>query len=272
MSFLKKITSFWFDDEDPDVVVEDELEDISVREKPQEEVETEEEQPQNVQPNVTQGATVEPNEIPDEEPVEETVKTVKEQPVSEVVETKKSIRIDLYDDFSNTYNKVREKRREDKQDYEPEPILSPIFGANDVNDSSDKQKSMVTTLTRKQKKNPLGTILSPYYGLSEAKQVEEEVKPEQNSMNEKVEEVQKPVMDVIPEVICVPKPTEFEKVTTPCDTKQSEPTGVTLEEMLAKDEAPKPKQDAPKQDLLSSLLLQPAPVVNNKDDKSNENE
>lgn len=173
MSVWKKIAGLLFEETDADVIAEDELEDISFPE----------EEPVRVKYKKT---TVSQNEesyhkVYEHTPVEKEEKreTVKEEP-------KKFVSIEITDQEPQQPSEevssapVRAQRvnrvnvvREDKKDYEVTPVISPIFGSKDEH-ASVKSSSVSITLPKPKKPNPLGTVISPYYGLGELEEFKAE--------------------------------------------------------------------------------------------------
>ena len=76
-------------------------------------------------------------------------------------------------------------KKEEKKEYEFTPVISPIFGAKEENakaKTSTKTPNVNMPRARKRKENPLGTIISPYYGVNELEEFEEEAKKEQEEI------------------------------------------------------------------------------------------
>ena len=70
-------------------------------------------------------------------------------------------------------------KKEEKKEYEFTPVISPIIGAKEENEkakTSSKTPNVNMPRARKRKENPLGTIISPYYGVNELEEFEEEAK------------------------------------------------------------------------------------------------
>lgn len=173
MSIWKKFASLLFEESDTDIVAEDELEDISF---PEEEViqYKKSQQKQKVEkPHV---------EIP---PVQNDVihtDSTKEAPKEEV---KKFISIEISEEKpkrkenETTTTRSRTTKmsvtREETEEFEFSPVISPIFGSKEENHKVSKNSSsMSITLPKAKKPNPLGTVISPYYGLGELEEFKAE--------------------------------------------------------------------------------------------------
>lgn len=176
MGVFKKFVNLLFDESDADVIAEDELENIEFKEPKKEK-------------------TIK------QEPVREDLYTYEEERTFERTdkvktkeEKKKFVSIDLEDDAPQAKPEVKEKKtivqqrpvlqKNEKKEFEFTPVISPIFGAKEEEKKKKeiKRKQSVDILKKsssvKKKPNPLGTIISPYYGVSELEEFEEEAKEE----------------------------------------------------------------------------------------------
>ena len=167
MSIFQKITNLLFEENDVDVIAEDELEDISLQE--------EEKQKEK---RLAKAAAA-------EKEAKQTAANQQPQPkkqeakLEDSSELKKAVRIDLKEATASkrSYSSVSHRSTvlEEQKEFEFTPVISPIFGASDV--ETDKAKKNTSVLLPKSKKqNPLGTVISPYYGLGELEEMEEQAK------------------------------------------------------------------------------------------------
>ncbi|MGX8852333.1 internalin [Amedibacillus sp. YH-ame10] len=189
MSIWRKLGSMLFEETDADIIVEDELEDISLSEYKVEQAKKEEikeekiiikEEPKIVQPVV--------------EPVQE--------------EGKKFVSIEITDEKPKqsvtTTHSVQTKRmnttpvREEKVEFEFSPVISPIFGSkDDEKKPKGKGSSLSITLPKAKKANPLGTVISPYYGISELEEFEAEAQETiEKKEKSKTEDILSPQEDI----------------------------------------------------------------------------
>lgn len=177
MSFLKKVASFFFEETEEDVIVEDEIKPIEIKKK--QDVVNEEyiepvKQKQVVQP-VMKKAESQHTAVKKDTSKTEDRKFVKidiaaQQPqvkvkAESVKNTRKQITVD------------KAPRKDVKTDYEFTPVISPIFGAREEEKKVKPAKKTYVNMPNAQKaakKNPLGTIISPYFGLDELEEFEEE--------------------------------------------------------------------------------------------------
>ena len=173
MSIFQKITNLLFEENDVDVIAEDELEDISLQE--------EEKQKEK---RLAKAAAA-------EKEAKQTVANQQPQPkkqeakLEDSSELKKAVRIDLKEEKDSkkataskrSYSSVSHRSTvlEEQKEFEFTPVISPIFGASDVETDKAKKKTSVL-LPKSKKQNPLGTVISPYYGLGELEEMEEQAK------------------------------------------------------------------------------------------------
>ena len=166
MSLWKKVTSFLFEETEADIIAEDDLEAISLKEK---EAKTVDKEPQNT-PKQADLERVKKEQTPIKQETRKFVSIdleTKKEPAKEVKQPKETIK-------SRPVMK-----KEEKKEYEFTPVISPIFGAKEENakaKTSTKTPNVNMPRARKRKENPLGTIISPYYGVNELEEFEEEAK------------------------------------------------------------------------------------------------
>lgn len=172
MSVFKKICSLLFEETETEVIAEDELETISFREPKETKIEKKEvEEKLAVQKPVYR---------------EETTRVVKEEVPSQPVEEtkKKFVSINL-DEKPVEQAPVRKEvqrgvplKKAEAKDYEYTPVISPMFGAKEEKKKVVRKEVSVKPKQSVKKPNPLGTIISPYFGLRELEEFEEEAKEE----------------------------------------------------------------------------------------------
>lgn len=180
MSVLKKIASLLFEETETEVLAEDELEPIEIKEKPKpkskddriHEHESYSAQTNHSMDKSTYQATAS-SKLQEEEKkfvsidLEEKPKV---KPIEKVVEPSRK-------------KHVKQVYKEEKREFEFSPVISPIFGSKEES-TKTKKKSVIVAMSRTKKKNPLGTIISPYYGIGELEEFEAEAQ-------EKIEEKEK---------------------------------------------------------------------------------
>lgn len=214
MSMFNNIKKFFFEEGDSDVLVDDEIKNVDFKEDVLREynpvIKKEE------TPNLT---ATKPIEIKKTEPKKE--------------ETKKFISIDLDEGPKKQVEKepiVQRKisrmepiKNEERNDFEFTPVISPIFGAKEevVVKTSKGSKPSVQIHHAKKKANPLGTIISPYYGIGELEEFEAEAQ-----MNiEKKEQLRKNEI----------QEKHLEKLETIKREEKEELKSISLEEILRMD-------------------------------------
>lgn len=170
MPVFKNLMSMLFGETDEEIIVEDELETIEFKEKkkPKSDPIVKEDDPS-----------------PREKHVEG--KVIKQQAQEE---KKKFVSIDLEEKkIEDKKKEVKEsttarpvlKKNDSSKDFEFTPVISPMFGAKEEKKKEQKNQSvkiMKRSNTVKKKPNPLGTIISPYYGVNELEEFEEEAMEE----------------------------------------------------------------------------------------------
>lgn len=174
MSMIKKIVSLLFDEGEPDVYVEDELETISLdekKDKKEEKVEVKQETKQEVKQEV------QPEEI------------VKQGNKEEIIEQKNSFtNIEITDLQPKNEIKLNlAKREESKIEYEFQPVISPMFGSKEEDLKKKSVSNQPKNKNIKKKTNPLGTIISPYFGVNDQEDFQVEPK-EKFVVKEKITE------------------------------------------------------------------------------------
>ena len=173
MSIFQKITNLLFEENDVDVIAEDELEDISLQEE-EKQKEKRMAKAAAAEKEAKQAA-VKPQPQPSKP----------EATPKDSAELKKAVRIDLKEDKNpktvpsskRSFSSVSHRSivLEEQKEFAVTPVISPIFGASDA--AADKAKKNTSVLLPKSKKqNPLGTVISPYYGLGELEEMEEQAK------------------------------------------------------------------------------------------------
>ena len=84
-----------------------------------------------------------------------------------------------------------------KKEYEQVPVISPMFGATEGKTACKEKSSCQTcSKTYSKKVNPLGTIISPYFGAEELEEFEEEAKKD-IEIQEKIEK--EDILDTVQE-------------------------------------------------------------------------
>lgn len=171
MAVFKKLISLLFEETDAEVIAEDELETIEFKEKKK--------------------VKSEPVKEPTYQPIqEETTAVLSEKPQTKE-EKKRFVSIDLEEkkpvEVKKEAKLVKEStqrpvlKKNDAKEFEFTPVISPIFGAKEEKVEKKKNQSvqiMKKTSVPKKKPNPLGTIISPYFGVNELEEFEEEAKEE----------------------------------------------------------------------------------------------
>ena len=120
MSLWKKVTSFLFEETEADIIAEDDLEAISLKEK---EAKTVDKEPQNT-PKQADLESVKKEQAPIKQETRKFVSIdleTKKEPAKEVKQPKETIK-------SRPVMK-----KEEKKEYEFTPVISPIFGAKEEN-------------------------------------------------------------------------------------------------------------------------------------------
>lgn len=166
MSVLKKLASLLFEETEAEVLAEDELEPIEIKEKPKPAAKKTQDYETIQREEAYRLAKAEHHESVVSKPQEEEKKFVsidleekpKVKPVEKVVEPVRK-------------NYTKQVHKEEKKDYEFSPVISPIFGSKEEK-AKPKKKSVAVNVSRPKKKNPLGTIISPYYGVGELEEFE----------------------------------------------------------------------------------------------------
>lgn len=168
MSVLKKIASLLFEETEAEVLAEDELEPIEIKEKPKpmademtahETHHAESKRPVE-KPVYRDTATIKPQEEEKKFVSINLEEKPKVKPVEKVVEPLRK-------------KHVKQEYKEEKREFEFSPVISPIFGSKEES-TKPKKKSVIVAMSRTKKKNPLGTIISPYYGVGELEEFEAE--------------------------------------------------------------------------------------------------
>lgn len=177
MSLIKKITSFFFEESDEDVIVDDEIKDIKFDNG---------DKNANTIYDQIKKSSVDVNKVeaPKETPKQESSKFVnievekKEKKVETSKETKEIKTKQAY-------------RVDEKKEYEYTPVISPMFGVAEHENKQNLEKKHPTKSMRviKKKTNPLETIISPYFGLGEFEEFD--AKAKQEIKKEEIEDKEK---------------------------------------------------------------------------------
>ena len=177
MSVFKKLAGLLFEEADAEVLAEDELQPIEINEKQKKATASPvvEEEKTHVQME----SYFNPHAAAAKEPKKEEKKFVtidleekpKEKEKEAIVLSEEPLRV------------KKPVKREEKKEFEFSPVISPIFGSSEE-ESKPKKKSAAPLPQRSKKKNPLGTIISPYYGVGELEEFEAKAQ-------EKIEEKEK---------------------------------------------------------------------------------
>lgn len=169
MSLIKKLTSFFFEESDEDIIADDEIKDITFKHQNEDDI---------LDDLVKPVAEVKTETKPKETQKQEISKFVNIEVEKEAKET------ELVKEKKETKAKVI-RHLDEKKEYEYTPVISPMFGLseNEKNDNAEPKHPKKVARTIKKKINPLGTIISPYYGLEEAENVAEEKKKNQEIEN-----------------------------------------------------------------------------------------
>lgn len=222
MSVFKKITSFLFEESEEDVIVEDELTNVYMKEQKEETYATEEivlpkvEESQPL-PKKTQQSSAESSRFVSINLHEESQKPVRK-------------------DYEQLQKPIRVKaiKHEEKKEYEFTPVISPMFGADEEEKKKEKTKKVIvpapiTSRKHKKKENPLGTIISPYFGVDEHEEHVEE-------KEEVVEQAPLEVMvqhEEIEEVVPVVEDTHtFMDIVEKNEVEEDVTVSLSLEDML----------------------------------------
>ncbi|PWJ18642.1 internalin [[Clostridium] innocuum] len=236
MSVFKKLAGLLFEEADAEVLAEDELEPIEIKEKPKKATASPvvEEEKTHVQME----AYFNPHAAAAKEPKKEEKKFVtidleekpKEKEKEAIVLSEEPLRV------------KKPVKREEKKEFEFSPVISPIFGSSEE-ESKPKKKSAAPLPQRSKKKNPLGTIISPYYGVGELEEFEAKAQ-------EKIEEKEKLKKEELPQQ-------EVEKYDL-----EEEINSVPLEDMIEKT----PGEDG--DDLMQISLFGESTPISSVDDAS----
>ena len=196
MSVWKKIAGLLFEETETEIVAEDELEPIEIHKKAKSTPVKEEREPvyQMYEPST---------------PIQEKTSAVKEE--------KRFVPIDLEDEpkkqeapaVSKAEVPLRMKQsvREEKKEFEFTPVISPIFGSSEE-PIKPKKKPATVRASKPKKKNPLGTIISPYYGMEELEEFEQEahqkIERDQQLREEELPQEEMQKLDVKEEINSLP--------------------------------------------------------------------
>ena len=210
MSVFKKLAGLLFEETDTEVLAEDELEPIEIKEKPKKTTASSvvEEEKTHVQME----SYFNPHAAAAREPKKEEKKFVtidleekpKEKEKEAIVLSEEPLRV------------KKPVKREEKKEFEFSPVISPIFGSREE-ESKPKKKSAAPLPQRAKKKNPLGTIISPYYGVGELEEFEakaqEKIEEKEKLKKEELPQQEVEKYDLEEEINSVPLEDMIEKAT-----------------------------------------------------------
>ena len=225
MSVFKKLAGLLFEEADAEVLAEDELEPIEIKEKPKKATASPvvEEEKTHVQME----SYFNPHAAAAKEPKKE---------------EKKFVTIDLEEKPKEKEAIVLSEEPLRVKKPVKREVISPIFGSSEE-ESKPKKKSAAPLPQRSKKKNPLGTIISPYYGVGELEEFEAKAQ-------EKIEEKEKLKKEELPQQ-------EVEKYDL-----EEEINSVPLEDMIEKT----PGEDG--DDLMQISLFGESTPISSVDDAS----
>ncbi len=172
MSLRKKIISFFFEESDEDVIVDDEIKDIKF-DNSDKIVDTTYEQIKKTNSDVNMVG--ESNEI-------------SKQEISKFV----NIEVEKKVETSKETKEIKTKQayhRDEKKEYEYTPVISPMFGVAEHENKQNLEKKHPKKSMRviKKKTNPLETIISPYFGLGELEEFDTKTKQDKEKVEDKEE-------------------------------------------------------------------------------------
>ena len=176
MSIFNKIAKFLFEETETEIVAEDELETVSFSQ------------------NKAQDKTVK-KDTASQEQQKTPVNTINEEPKQD---EKKFVSIEVEKKpKTKPVKKESEKIVLPKKEYEQVPVISPMFGATEEKQPVKKKAAVKPAPKHTAKKvNPLGTIISPYFGAEELEEFEEEAKKD-IEIQEKIEK--EDILDTVQE-------------------------------------------------------------------------
>lgn len=191
MSVFKKLASLLFEETDSEIVAEDELEPVQLKEKPKKT--TKEPEFREYEPyREPQQTAAFPNSM-------SAVKEEEKKFVSIDLEEKPKVQPTVKKEVNKEPTRpthVKPLRKEEKKEFEFSPVISPIFGSKEENVKPKKKPvSVPKTSSRNKKKNPLGTIISPYYGIGELEEFEQQAQ-EKIEEKEKIRKQESPVEEL----------------------------------------------------------------------------
>ncbi len=200
MSVFKKLASLLFEETDAEILADDELEPIEIKETKK-------------QSEKMEKAKKEDEQSPLNSHKAETVNVDEKKFVTIDLEEKPKEKKEPQVEKNHEEVKRVKKTRIEVKEYEFSPVISPMFGSDEEKETKPKKKPAVSVMKRPKKNNPLGTIISPYYGVSELEEFEakaqqeikenekikmEEIPLQETDIYEKEEEIQSlPLEDMI---------------------------------------------------------------------------
>lgn len=189
---FKKFISFFFEEEDDnEVIVEESLEPVTIKQPLPKKVKATEpvkQQPQSSISTVTTQKSMADIRV-ETAPKQPTPSVARPQRIIQEEKAKpKSFNIEL--SRAEGRGEDHPHKRTDKKDFDFSPVISPMFGSKDEVKKGNEDHT--TTILRPKKHNPLGIIISPIYGAQELADMEEiaieEIKEKNNSPVEIIED------------------------------------------------------------------------------------
>ena len=179
MSVFKKLASLLFEETDAEVLADDELEPIEIKETKKQNEKAEKDTTEELQSYFNPHAAA--NAVNQDEKKFVTID----------LEEKPKEKKEPQPETSNEEVKRVKKTRIDVKEYEFSPVISPMFGSEEEKNAKPKKKTTASVVKKTKKKNPLGTIISPYYGVSELEEFEAKAQ-------QKIEENEKKKQEELP--------------------------------------------------------------------------
>lgn len=172
------MASLLFEETDSEVLVEDELEEVQFskpkKSKAARQRDEEDERYQEMKRKLEQEIAQKPNVMSKSEPAQEVKKFVSIEIGEEASKEAEAPRKNAQNSVQRPQTREYTTHKEEKKEYEFSPVISPIFGSKEEVKKGVKNKSVSITLPKPKRINPLGTIISPYYGVSELEEFEAE--------------------------------------------------------------------------------------------------
>lgn len=217
MAIFKKLVSLLFEESETEVLAEDELKPIDFKEKIDKKSQTLDKEKFMDEYQPAEKIRVEPEVIkPQPTPSnKESANAAQKKFVSIEIEEKKKLEKVVQPEVQPRLVKTEEP----KKSYDFGPVISPIFGAKDEVKPAKKSIPIKIKKPLSQKeKNPLGTVISPYYGINELAEFENEAK-EKIVAKEKVKQDMKTI--------------ELTEVEIAALDKEEETNSIPLEDLIS---------------------------------------